>query len=439
MAWAGQRCYKGFVQAPWSKAWRYGRWFVRQLGRQFREDGCAAAAAALTFTTMIAVVPFVAVVYRILSLMPEFAGAGDTITGFVFETFLPGSSDAVLDKVREFSARANELTLIGVAVLFVTTILMLMRMEEAFNRIWHVASTRAGMARFLSYWGVIAFGVPMVGLAVTAAGYDFGLSYVTELRASAVMEAVRAAVPPMAAVVTFTMLYYVVPSCRVRFPHAFAGGLVATLLFTGAQEAFALLVPLLHGELVYGALAALPLFVLSLYLVWVIIPDWRDLCPDPVPDPVGGRTRWCSAGGQVRPGPHAAAPGPYGGWSRDRRRDPPRGADDAQRTGSDFRRPPRRWLAALDREQVLGAGTQPGERDAVGSVRPASRRLAGRERAGRRCRRNLLQNLPRRGRGSSRADAGRGRVPGRGRSPVVNAAESDRLLDSPSTLGGTHV
>ena len=259
------------MQAPWSKAWRYGRWFVRQLGRQFREDGCTAAAAALTFTTMIAVVPFVAVVYRILSLMPEFAGAGDTITGFVFETFLPGSSDAVLDKVREFSARANELTLVGVAVLFVTTILMLMRMEEAFNRIWHVASTRTGMARFLSYWGVIAFGVPMIGLAVTAAGYDFGLSYVTELRASPVMEAIRAAVPPVATVVTFTMLYYVVPSCRVRFPHALVGGLAATLLLSGAQEAFSWLVPLLHGELVYGALAALPLFVMSLYLVWVLV------------------------------------------------------------------------------------------------------------------------------------------------------------------------
>ncbi len=271
MAWVEQRCYKGFVQAPWSKAWRYGRWFTRQLGRQFREDGCTAAAAALAFTTMIAVVPFVAVVYRILSLMPEFAGAGDTITSFVFETFLPGSTDAVLDKVREFSARANELTLVGVAVLFVTTVLMLMRMEEAFNRIWHVANTRTGMARFLSYWGVIAFGVPMIGLAVTAAGYDFGVSYVTELRASPLMEAVRAAVPPVAAVVTFTMLYYVVPSCRVRFPHALTGGLVATLLFSGAQEAFARLVPLLHGELVYGALAALPLFVMSLYLVWVLI------------------------------------------------------------------------------------------------------------------------------------------------------------------------
>ena len=271
MAWVGQRCYKGFVQAPWSKAWRYGRWFARQLGRQFREDGCTAAAAALTFTTMIAVVPFVAVVYRILSLMPEFVGAGDTITAFVFETFLPGSSDAVLDRVREFSARANELTLVGVAVLFVTTILMLMRMEEAFNRIWHVANTRTGMARFLSYWGVVAFGVPMIGLAVTAAGYDFGLAYVTELRASPLMEAVRAAVPPVAAAVTFTMLYYVVPSCRVRLVHALAGGLVTTLLFTGAQEAFARLVPLLQSELVYGALAALPLFVMSLYLVWVLI------------------------------------------------------------------------------------------------------------------------------------------------------------------------
>ena len=137
----------------WSKAWRYGRWFARQVARQFRDDGCTTAAAALTFTTMIAVVPFVAIVYRVLSLLPEFAGAGDAITGFIFEIFLPGSSDVVLEKVREFSIRANELTLIGIGVVFVTTMLMLMRMEEAFNRIWHVANTRTGMTRFLSYWG----------------------------------------------------------------------------------------------------------------------------------------------------------------------------------------------------------------------------------------------------------------------------------------------
>jgi len=259
------------VIALWTKALRYGRWFGRQVGRQFRDDGCTTAAAALTFTTMIAVVPFIAIVYRVLSLLPEFAGAGDTITAIVFQTFLPGSSDVVLEKVRELSARANELTLVGIGILIVTTMLMLMRMEEAFNRIWHVSNNRTGMTRFLSYWGIVSFGVPMVGVAVTAASYDFGLTYLTELRASPLMPGVREALTPLATVLTFTMLYFVVPSTRVRFVHALVGGVVATVLFAGAREAFAWLVPVFQNEMLYGALAALPLFVMGLYLVWVLI------------------------------------------------------------------------------------------------------------------------------------------------------------------------
>jgi len=253
------------------KSWRYGRWFMRQVVRQFRDDGCTMAAAALTFTTMIAVVPFFAVVYRVLSLLPEFAGVGDTITSFVFETFLPGSSEAVLDRVREFSAKANELTLVGVGVVFVTTMLMLRRMEESFNRIWHVANTRTGMARFLSYWGIVSFGVPMIGVAVTAASYDFGLDYLAELRGSSIMDGVRDAVPPLATALTFTLLYYAVPSCRVRFDHALVGGVVTTALLTVAKEVFAWAVPWFQNEVVYGAFAALPLFVMGLYLVWVLI------------------------------------------------------------------------------------------------------------------------------------------------------------------------
>ena len=253
------------------KAWRYGRWFVCQLVRQFRDDGCTIAAAALTFTTMIAVVPFFAVVYRTLSLLPEFAGVGDTITSFIFETFLPGSSDVVLDRVREFSAKANELTLVGIGIVFVSTMLMLMRMEESFNRIWHVSNTRTGLARFLSYWGIMSFGVPMIGVAVTAASYDFGLDYVAQLRGSQVMQEARDAIPPLATVLTFTLLYYAVPSCRVRFVHALVGGIVTTVLLTFAKEIFAWAVPWFQNELVYGAFAALPLFVMGLYLVWVMI------------------------------------------------------------------------------------------------------------------------------------------------------------------------
>ena len=253
------------------KAWRYGCWFVRRIVRQFRDDGCTVAAAALTLTTMIAVVPFFAVVYRILSLLPEFSGVGDTITSFVFETFLPGSSDVVLEKVREFSARANELTIVGVGIVFLSTMLLLMRMEASFNRIWHVANTRTGLVRFLSYWGILALGVPMIGIAVIAASYDFGLDYIAPLRGSPVMEGVREAVPPVAMALTFTLLYYAVPSCRVRIHHALFGGILTTVLLTFAKEVFGWAVPWFQHEVIYGVFAALPLFVIGLNLVWVLI------------------------------------------------------------------------------------------------------------------------------------------------------------------------
>ena len=85
------------------------------------------------------------------------------------------------------------------------------------------------------------------------------------------MQEARDAIPPLAMVLTFTLLYYAVPSCRVRFAHALVGGIVTTVLLTFAKEIFAWAVPWFQNELVYGAFAALPLFVMGLYLVWVMI------------------------------------------------------------------------------------------------------------------------------------------------------------------------
>ena len=259
------------VKTTSHKVWTYSRWFTTQLVHQFREDGCTNSAAALTFSTMIAVVPFFAIVYRILSLLPQFSGVGDTITEFVFETFLPGSSDLVLVKVQEFASKVNELTLIGILILILSTLYTLSRMEESFNQIWHVQSSRSGLSRWIFYWGVISFGIPMIAIAVTAASYDFGLDHLARLKAAPFMETLRGSIPPLAMLITFTFVYYAVPSCPVRFLHALLGGIVATILVSVTKTVFGWLVPLLQTQLIYGVFAALPLFVTGLYIVWLLI------------------------------------------------------------------------------------------------------------------------------------------------------------------------
>ena len=245
----------------------YARWFVATLARQFMARDCGRAAAALTFTTLIAAVPFIAVIYRVLSLMPVFDDTGDVITGFIFENFVAGSSDVVLGKMREFSANANELTLVGIIFVFATTMMLLMNVERTFNAIWGVADVRRGAARFLTYWGVVTLAVPLIGAAVVAASYDFGLSFLRNLDPGLLGDWL----PPAATAATFALLYYAVPSAPVRVVHALAGGVVTAVVFEAAKALFAAIVPLLQHQFVYGTFAALPLFLMGLYLLWALV------------------------------------------------------------------------------------------------------------------------------------------------------------------------
>ena len=245
----------------------YTRWFAATLVRQFAARDCARAAAALTFTTLIAAVPFIAVIYRVLSLMPLFDDTGDVITGFIFENFVAGSSDIVLEKMREFSANANELTLVGIIFVFATTMLLLMNVERTFNAIWDAAGVRRGAARFFTYWGVITLAVPLIGAAVVATSYDFGLSFVRDLDTGLSGDVL----PPVATAATFSLLYYAVPNAPVRIGHAVAGGVVTAIVFEAAKALFSTIVPLLQHQFVYGAFAALPLFLMGLYLLWALV------------------------------------------------------------------------------------------------------------------------------------------------------------------------
>lgn len=244
----------------------HGRWFATTLARQFVARRCMGAAAALTFTTLVALVPFMAVIYRVLSLLPGFDGTGDVITGFVFHNFVAGSSDLVLEKLREFSVNANQLTLVGVVFVFATTMLLMTTVARTFNAIWDVADPRGFAARFFSCWGVVTLGVPLIGIAVAAASYDFGLSFLADYEGE-----LLAWLPPLATAATFSLLYYAVPMADVRLRHALAGGVATAAVLEGAKAAFAAVVPLLQQQFVYGAFAALPLFLSGLYLLWALV------------------------------------------------------------------------------------------------------------------------------------------------------------------------
>ena len=256
--------------SPLGRAWRHARWFALAVLRQFVRHQCMTRAAALTYTTLLALVPLMTVTYVALSAFPELLNVRAAVEDFLVRTFVPNASAALIDKLAEFSAEATELGLVSVAILAVFAVLALIRIESALNAIWGGPPARTGMQRFLVYWAALTVGPPLLIGALLATSYLYALPLVKDLDVWGAREQVLELAPECALVATFTFLYWAMPNTRVPFYHALAGGVLTTLLFEVAKWAFAAFVARSGTALIYGAFAAAPFFLMWMYLVWML-------------------------------------------------------------------------------------------------------------------------------------------------------------------------
>lgn len=246
--------------------------FWRYLFERFLADHGPKSAAALTYTTLFAVVPIMTLIFVVLSVIPEFQGIGEQIQGFIFRNFVPSSGAMLQDYLRTFIEQARHLTWLGVGVLMVTALLMLMTVEHTFNTIWRVRQPRRGLSSFLLHWAILSLGPLLLGTGFALSTYITSLSLISDPYALAGARMLLKVMPLMFSTAAFTLLYAAVPNTSVPLRHALLGGLFAAVLFEAAKGLFGLYVALFPTyQLIYGAFAAVPLFLLWMYLSWMIV------------------------------------------------------------------------------------------------------------------------------------------------------------------------
>ncbi|MEX6500950.1 virulence factor BrkB family protein [Pseudomonas zhanjiangensis] len=253
---------------------RFNDWleFWRFLAQRFFADRAANSAAALTYTTLFAVVPMMTVTFSMLSAVPAFQGTGEQIQSFIFSNFVPSAGETVQQYLREFTAQARQLTWVGVVLLAVTAFLMLVTIEKAFNTIWRVRQPRRGVSSFLLYWAILSLGPILLGAGFAITTYIASLSLISGPDALLGMQTLLGFMPLLFSAAAFTLLYATVPNARVPLKHALLGGLFSAVLFEVAKALFGLYVRLFPGyQLIYGAFATVPLFLLWIYLSWLIV------------------------------------------------------------------------------------------------------------------------------------------------------------------------
>ncbi len=226
-------------------------------------------AAALTFTTLLSLVPLMTVSLAVFYAFPAADKVHESLQDFLFQNFMPTAGEVLQEHLDAFIAKASRLSGTSFAVLILVALLLMSNIDKALNTIWEVRAKRGVVSKFLIYWAVLTLGPLLITASVLATSQLVMLSGMAQ---TPWWEGLLKLAPVTTSLLAFTLIYGVVPNVRVRFRHALIGGVVAALLFETAKHLFALYVQTFPTyEAIYGALATVPIFLLWLYLSWTVV------------------------------------------------------------------------------------------------------------------------------------------------------------------------
>lgn len=251
-------------------------WFMylRMLVRHFLEDNCTQKAASLTYTTLLSLVPMITVLLVIFSTVPTLQGARERVQQAIYDNILPSSGSQVSEYINSFAQNSTGLTTVGILALFVTTIMTLITIETAFNQIWRIEDRSGGVKSVIRYLVMVIAGPIILGVAFLASSAVQSIDFLNRQVAGYGIDwAIWAQMLSFLFTIGgFILMYWFIPKVKVPMKNAVIAGIVIAIIFECVKRFFGFAVTNFTSyEAVYGAFAALPVFLLWLYLSWNLI------------------------------------------------------------------------------------------------------------------------------------------------------------------------
>ena len=244
-----------------------------KLAERFREDRLGLTASSLTFTTTIALVPFLTVALAIFTAFPMFNQVQGALQAWLVQSLIPDTiSRQVLGYLTQFSGKASRLGTAGLAALVITAFALIVTIDRTLNSIWRVRRPRPLAQRVLVYWAVMTLGPLLLGASVSITSY---VASASRGAVGAMPGSVRVAldiVEFMLLSAGLAALYRYVPHTHVRRSHAWAGALFAAVGIVLAKKLVTVYIGAVPTySVVYGAFATLPILLVWIYVAWVVV------------------------------------------------------------------------------------------------------------------------------------------------------------------------
>ena len=241
--------------------------FLRFVSQRFNEANILQTAGSLTFTTLLALVPLLTVILIVLTAFPMFGDISAHFMDLVHRIIVPSGASAIADYLDRFKEQAVRMTALGIAVMAVTSLLLIQTIDQTLNRIWRVQRSRPWWISLAVYWALLTIGPLLVGISLSI--FAYGLAQNTDYFFSSSLHFVGNVLGNAA---FLFLLYRLVPNCHVPLRHALVGSLITGALLETTKYGFGIYISHFNSYApVYGAFSIIPIFLVWLNLLWLII------------------------------------------------------------------------------------------------------------------------------------------------------------------------
>ena len=249
------------------------RVFLGRAFAEFQQDQCLTRAAGLAFASLLALVPLTALLFSLFSALGSFGEVLDRLQIFLITQLLPASQEEVMVSVARFVENTKALGVVGLLFFLLTSVFLLNTIQSTFNAVWGSGGGRLSLRRLATYASVLVVGSFVLSIGLNLTGMLRPLldgPALAELKS--LLTLLTGVFPPLFIFCALLLMIVFIPSGRVRFPGALLGAAVGTLLWEIARRIFFFWVTyVIRLSIVYGSLAALPIFLIWLYVAWAIV------------------------------------------------------------------------------------------------------------------------------------------------------------------------
>jgi len=246
--------------------------FIRYLGKRISDDRLTVNASSLAYTTLLSLVPLITVLFSVMSAFPIFETWQQSVESFLYTNLVPHATGTIQDYLHDFVANTGKMTSIGSAALFMVALLLINTIDKHINHIWRCKIERSFFLSFAVYWLILTFGPLFIAISLGVSSYLLSLSFVTDMTEVTGTVSLLKLVPALLGTLGLFVMYVVIPHRRVPLRYAFIGASISALLFESIKRLFTwYLVQFPSYEVIYGALATIPILLVWIYLCWLIV------------------------------------------------------------------------------------------------------------------------------------------------------------------------